>query len=92
MKIGDKVRILATGLVGIILDETATEWKVDFMDGEKPVLVKKGTPMEAVGVVPNPSPEPNPRPKKRNLKMTIWTIGIILFIAAAIYVTIANVL
>jgi len=93
MKIGDKVKILATGKVGWIIGETATSWKIDFEGGDKPVLVKKGIPMEVLSVEPNPNPNPNPRPKKKwGWKRWVWTIGIILFVVGVIVLTLKNVL
>lgn len=93
MKIGDKVKILETGKIGWIIGETATLWKIDLIDGDKPISVKKGTPMEVLVVEPNPNPNPNPRPKKKwGWKRILWTIGIIVFVAVAIYITFRNVL
>jgi len=92
MKIGDKIRVVKTGRIGWILKETSDAWQIDFIDGDKPELVKKTVLMEIVNVETNPNPNPNPRPKKRNWKMTVWTIGIILFLAAALYITLVNVL
>ena len=93
MKVGDRVKILKTGKIGIIIGETAISWKIDFLDGNKPVLVKKGTPMEVLTITPNPNPSPNPRPEKKlGWKRILWTIGVILFIAVAIFITLKNVL
>ena len=90
MKIGDKVRIVETGRVGWILGETATGWKIDFLDGGKPELISKGVAMEVVEDVPNPNPNPNPRPKKK--KPWLFYIIFGLFIAGAIALTLYNVL
>jgi hypothetical protein len=93
MKVGDKVRILETGRVGWIIGESGTSWKIDFINGDKPESVKKSTPMEVVPLKPGDDTKPNPRPKKRmNWKGWAWTIGVILFIAAAIVITLKNVL
>ena len=79
MKIGDKVRITATGLVGIIIGKTATSWKIDFAGFDKPELVLKTEPMELVEGVVNPNPKPNVRP----IAKVNWNIAII---AAAVIV------
>ena len=93
MKIGDKVKILETGKIGVIIGETATSWKIDFVGGDKPVTIKKGTPMEVIIVEPNPNPKPNLRPKKKiGWKMILWIIGIVLFIATALFITLKDVL
>ena len=91
MKIGDKVQVLSTGRIGIIIGETAVGWKIDFMDGDKPELILKDTPISIIDDKPEPNPNPEPRPKKRwGWKRWLWTIGIILFIAGALYLTIKN--
>lgn len=93
MKIGDKVQVLETGRIGWIIAETPTAWKIDFIDGNKPELVDKTTPLRLVVDVPNPNPSPNPGPKdKWGWKRWLWTVGIILFIAFAIYLTLKNVI
>jgi hypothetical protein len=89
MKVGDKVRVVETGREGWILGETATAWKIDFLDGEKPELVKKTVLLEVVDVKPNPYPKPNPRPKKR--KPWGLIIILILVIGGAVALTIYNV-
>jgi len=91
IKVGDRVQILSTGRIGIIIGEGAGVWKIDFEDGDKPESVVKNTPMRVITVTPNPNPSPNPRPKKRtNWKGWAWTIGTILFIAGALYLTIKS--
>lgn len=67
MKIGDKVLIIETGQVGIILAETKANWKIDFLDGSKPVAVKKTTPMEVVKQPTPTDPKPNQPTKKVSL-------------------------
>jgi hypothetical protein len=89
MRVGDKVRVVETGRVGWILAETATAWKIDFFDGDKPELVQKSVLLEVVEIKPNPNPNPNPRPKKR--KPWGLIIILILVIGGAIALTIYNV-
>jgi hypothetical protein len=91
IKVGDRVEILSTGRVGIIIGEGTGVWKIDFIDGDKPESVIKNTPMRVITVTPNPNPNPNPSPKKRwGWKRWLWTIGVILFIAGTLYLTIKN--
>jgi hypothetical protein len=91
MKIGDRVKILATGKVGVIIGETDKGWKID-LGGDRPVLVLKSEPM-IVLVNPKTDPTPNPRPKKRwGWKRWLWTIGLILAIGGAVALTIINVI
>ena len=93
MKIGDKIRVVKTGRIGWILKEIGDSWQVDFIDGDKPELVKKSVFLEVINGELNHNPKPNSRPKKRmNWKYIAWTIGIALFLAAALYITFTNVL
>jgi hypothetical protein len=89
MRVGDKVRVVETGRVGWILAETATTWKIDFLDSGRPESVKKSVLLEVVEINPNPNPTPNPRPKKR--KPWGLIIILILVIGGAVALTIYNV-
>jgi len=90
IKIGD--RVIVKGRVGMIIGETAKNWKIDFVGGDKPELVSKDTYMEIFVPKPNPTPTPNPRPKKRwGWKRWLWTVGIILFVAGAVVLTVINI-
>jgi len=95
MKIGDKVKIYESGRIGVIIGETATSWKIDFEGGDKPELVAKTVPMELYenGGGNGGYQGDGSKPKKRmNWKGWAWTIGIILFIAAALFITFKSVL
>lgn len=78
MKIGDKVRIIETGKVGIIIGETFDRWKIDFLDGDQPLAVLKTIAMEIVVDPVSPHPNPGMRPNKRKP----WGLYAILFLFA----------
>lgn len=90
MKIGDKVEILKTGRIGMIIGEGAGVWKIDFIGEDKPETISKDTPMEIVTVIVNPNPTPNPAIEKK----TNWglIIIIVLAIAGVVALTIHNAL
>ena len=67
MKIGDNVKVTfkdGTQAIGLIIGETATAWKIDFVDGDKPVAVPKSLNIELIIVKPNPT-KPIVKPKKK---------------------------
>ncbi len=85
MKIGDKIRVIETGRVGWIINETHTEWKIDFEGGNKPELVLKTVDMEVIkhqggsgGYQGDGS-----KPKKRNP----WGLYVALLLFAGAVVT-----
>lgn len=78
MKIGDKVKVRfddGNYAFGMIMGETVDGWKIDFLDGERPRLIKKSKPIELVKNPAKPKPEPKPVLVK---KETNWkVIGIV---------------
>jgi hypothetical protein len=84
MKIGDKIKVVATGRVGLIIGETANGWKIDFEDGIKPELVSKGTPMEILTSPSLPWSKPSPA-HKRFENWVLWIAVGIAFVILTVF-------
>ena len=84
MKEGDKIRVIETGRVGVILAVTGRGYKVDFQDGNKPEFIGKEVAIELV-IEPKPKPHPHPQPRPKK-KINWVTTGILIGVAIAIIV------